>query len=488
MAFPQDLGKFDRVKVSPDEISDAYDLITREVNCRAAFQNICNFLKLSEVKLKGNEIKNNPHSYRNTWFNQCILPHLTELLMWFYVCGFCPYVMGSKWVRTKDDPKWMEEFKESFDKKNEAYKIKSPYLIIPEINTFETLIVTNKRTLEKEIECNIINSDFQKHTKINVFYSAGYFKLPRGSDGLLQSPIASLLYPYRELIKYKQFALQASHTLAFPTTFLQHGDTNKDDNHAKVTHYALFTEAEANSDPLTKNKGYEIMSDRVRHQRMLTSQFNKQYNSVMTSSQNYFNSSLTNQEVNQKFLTQVDNVYSIDEGLQLSKTLPQVAKIPEEIKDLRLSWPTDVAKAFQIPNATLANAKAGGASVKNYADIELKTLNSTIHNLTSELKYLFFELEEVLQLGTGDKKIEIEMHPQPFYDPAHLIDWWKEGLLDEWQMLTILEDSFGVPHDPKRILSHSTAKMEHVLKMKDQEVVSNSQVKKQAKVIENIDI
>lgn len=483
----EDPDKFEVMAVNVAEMDMAYDLITREVNCKAAFQNVCNFLKLSDVELK-NAPKN---SFRQKWFKEHIRSKFTQILMWFYICGFCPYLIDFVWVETDEDPGWMESFKKIHDEKKEKYRVRMPIIIIPEKKTFSSKILTNRRSMISHIVCtNILYTTHTKATDLDIYTSCGYFKPPRSEDGLLQSPISSLFKPYRELLKYKSLALQASHTLANPVTFVQHADTDKNDDIAKTTNEALYAEAELHPhNPKYKDKKYLVIDARRRRQNAMTNFYRNQARTLIGEQKTYFDTGIASQKDTQKLLGVAEVLYPIDEGLQISKTNPTPAKVPEEMQELRLSFPSDVAKAFDIPNAVIGNTKAAGTGVKNYADIELKTLNATIHNLTAEMEYLFTLVQKDLMMGKGEKRIEFELHPQPFFDPDFVLEVFTNKSITDWQMDKILVDSFGFPRDPVRKPSNTTATMDMITSaMKTEEGFTGSQARKQMKVLHNVDI
>lgn len=482
----EDLNKYITTNISGTEIRTAYDLITREVNCKAAFQNICNFLKLSDVEIKGYGIS----SFVESWFKNNILPNFKKILMWFYICGFCPYTIDHVWVDTSKDEEWLKEFKKSYDETKQPYMVKRPIIIIPEYDSFVSKLLTNRKTLQSHIVCENVENPLPKMQKLKVIISKGYFNLPRKTDGLLQSPLASLIYSYEEMRKYKAWAMQASYTLAHPVTFVQNGDTDKNDNIVKTTNKILFSEAVLFPNrPGLENLKYEIMSERERAQFMETKMYQKNTDELLTLNQNYFQSSISNSAEKQRFINPTELVYPIKDGLQISKSNPTPAKVPEEITQIRDGWSLEVAKAFAIPHMVISNVKkSGGGSNKNYSDMELKELNSTINHLTAEMKHVFEILQTELKMGTGDKKMEFVIHPQPFYDPDFLLSLWENRLLTEWQMGTMLQDAFGIPADPVKKLNHSTADFDMVLGMKKEEAITGGQAKKQLRLLHNADI
>jgi len=472
--------------VNMEEVKEAYDLITREINCKSAFQSVCNFLKLSDVQLKGGS------TYRQQWFEDNILRKFQEILMWFYICGFCPYVIDTVWVDTARDKEWLSNFKTTFDKQNEKYRVKLPTVNIPDPESIIVRILTNRKTLVSHLVCERASDRFNtKVNKMGVFQSRGKFRTPRMADGLLQSPIASLFYSFRKLRKYEAYALQASYSLAYPVTFVQNEDVDKNDNIQKTTNAILTMEGEINpNNPKYKDKRYMVIDARRRAQHQLTEAYRANANQKLGTTQQYFNDSLTKRGFTQQLVNTSDVLYPIGDGLQLSKANPVSAKPPDGMEEIRMSWPLDVAKAFDIPHIVVSNTKiSGGGHNKSYADIELKTLNATINQLTAEMKHLFKEMESVLQMGEGDKKMKFEIHPQPFHDPEFIMGLWESQRLTEWQMDKILEDSFGIEPDPEKKPSHSTASMEHILAMKkNDEGIGTQTIKKQMRLLHNADI
>lgn len=470
--------------INSAEIDMAYDLITREVNCKAAFQNICNYLKLSDITLK------DTGEHNQKWFNKFILKNFQEILMWYFIMGFCPFLVEYELVDTSNDKEWMEKYKKDYDKTKTPYKVSKPVFVIPGRKGFIARLFVHRKKHKKHVVCEDANNTFgAKHEKkFGVFTSKGYFKLPREEDGLLQSPLSALFEPYRDYLKYRGLAMQASFTLANPVTFVQNKDTNKDDNIAKVTHHAMFRDAELfeHREKDGKDVRYLIIDGRRKSQQQATNLYRSQTREKMQLGYNYYNTSIIASAENvQPLIGTADVIYPIDDGYEISKANPQPAKIPEEMKEIRVAWPGTVAKAFNVPEILISNVKTTGGGKNSYADIELKTLNSMIHNLTAEMNYLFELVETELKLESNT----LELHPQPFYDPEFLLELWDKQRLTEYQMDMMLENSFGIPRDPVKVPSHSTASMDDIIAMKNKEGgLSTQTVKKQMRLLHNADI
>lgn len=406
----------------------------------AAFEHLDRFLKMSDI-----ELYPAPPPELLQIHTKFHIPFISKANRLFKSWGFCPYILSTVTVDMGQNQEWMDTVKKTSSSSSSGAintKVKVPVLTVPSPGTYRVFVVLDEATRTERIECIATKlSNTEDLPVIGVYYST-LIDRPRWLDGKIQSPLQTLLTPFRNLCLTESFRLTAQFANAHPTVILQHKDLNSGNNGNALTRSMveeLYGESDFN--PHGEPFKYKIRSEREDYLSNDIRQFSQKVRQNLDERVSYYSNPLSTLNTRVELKRPVEtSTFTLIEELEVSKHNPPEAKPPVDSEFSNRQYMEFMCQVFGIPVSFFSRDRAVGTG-SGFADNDLKVINKTIKATQSDLEQLMMQMIPALDL-TG---YEFRFHSQTFIEFEMLLSMYELGAMTKTAFRIETENAYSLP-------------------------------------------